>query len=278
MKCMIIRKADPDTETGKMPSQALLEAMGRYNERLVDAGVFREGTGLKPTAQAARVHFPDGKPVVTDGPFAETRELIAGFTMIETDSFAQALDWARQWPVEDAEGGKLELEVRPVYTLEDFPAGDGLDVHRNLAQRLERQPKSVVPYLSFHGGACRAAFEFYAECLGGHLEQTIAWGDIEMQEAMPEERRAHLAHASLRIGELAIAGVDVGDDEGNIGGSVILNFATPEQTRAAFAALSAGGTVRMEPAATFWSTCFAVLTDRFGINWSLNCEQAPAAQ
>jgi uncharacterized glyoxalase superfamily protein PhnB len=280
MKCMIIRKADPDTEAGKMPSQELLEAMGRYNERLVDAGVFRDGTGLKPSSQAARVSFKDGEPVVTDGPFAETRELIAGFTMIETDSFEQALDWVKQWPVEDAERGDLELELRPVYTLEDFPDGAGLDVHEELAQRLSRQPTGVVPYLPFGGGRCREAFGFYAECLGGKVEQMIAWGDMPMQEAMSDERRTHLAHASLKIGELTLAGVDVSDDEAaqNTGGNVILNFATPTQTRAAFAALSAGGEVRMEPAETFWSTCFAVLTDRFGVHWSLNCEQAPAAQ
>jgi uncharacterized glyoxalase superfamily protein PhnB len=279
MKCMIIRRADPDTEAGKMPSQELLAAMGRFNERLVDAGVFRDGTGLKPSSQAVRVSFGDGEPVVTDGPFVETRELIAGFTMIETDNFEQALDWVKQWPVEDAERGDLELEVRPVYTLEDFPNGEGLDVHQELAQRLSRQPTAIVPYLPFGGGRCREAFEFYAESLGGNVEQMLAWGDMPMPEPMPEERRAHLAHASLKIGELTLAGVDVSDDEAalNSGGNVILNFATPEQTRAAFAALSAGGNVRMEPTGTFWSSCFAVLTDRFGVHWTLNCEQAPAA-
>lgn len=279
MKCMIIRKADPDTEAGKMPSDAMLAAMGRYNERLVDAGVFRDGTGLKPSSQAARVRFEDGKAVVTDGPFAETRELIAGFTMIETASFEEAIEWVKQWPAEDAAGGDLELEVRQLFALDDFEPGAGLDVHRDLERRLARQPTAITPYLPFGGGKCREAFEFYAECLGGTIAQMLTWGEMPMEESIPSERRSHLAHASLRIGGLTLAGVDVDDAEaaGNEGGNVILGFATPGQTRAAFAALSAGGTVRMEPAATFWSACFAVFTDRYGVNWMLNCEQAPAA-
>jgi uncharacterized glyoxalase superfamily protein PhnB len=278
---MIIRKADRDTETGKMPGDELLAAMAHYNERLVDAGAFRDGAGLKPSAQAARIRFEQGRPIVTDGPFAETRELIAGFTMIETDTFEQALDWVKQWPVEDADGGLgLELELRQVYTLEDFTPGTGIDRHKDLEQRLARQPTAIVPYLPFGGGKCREAFEFYAECLGGQIEQMLAWGDMPMQASMPAERRSHLAHASLKIGALTLAGVDVSDEEAavNSGGNVILNFATPEQIRAAFRALSVGGEVRMEPEETFWSSCFAVLTDRFGVHWTLNCEQPPAAE
>lgn len=279
MKCMIIRKADGDTEAGQLPPDELLAAMGRYNERLVEAGVFRDGTGLKPSARGARVRFEDGKAVVTDGPFAETRELIAGFTMIETASFEEALDWVKQWPAEDCAGGTLELEVRQLQTLEDFEQGPGLDVHKALAERIARQPSGITPYLIFGDGKCREAFEFYAESLGGTIDQMLAWGDMPMENSVAEARRSHLAHASLRIGALTLAGVDVGAEEAaaSSGGHVILNYATPEQTRAAFAALSAGGTVRMEPAETFWSACFAVLIDRYGVSWMLNCEQAPAA-
>lgn len=279
MKFMIIRKADRDTEAGKPPSDELLAAMGGYNERLVDAGVFRDGTGLKPSARGARVRFGQGEPIVTDGPFAETRELIAGFTMIETASFEEAIDWVKQWPAEDAAGGELELEVRQLYTLEDFEPGEGLDVHRELDARLARQPSGIVPYLTFGDGECREAFGFYAECLGGTIDQMLTWGELPMEEEISEPRREQLAHASLRIGGLTLAGVD--SDEQNAAaksaGHVILNFATPEQTQAAFAALSPGGTVHMQPAATFWSVCFAVLTDRYGVQWMLNCEQAPAA-
>ncbi|MFJ5488499.1 YciI family protein [Hansschlegelia beijingensis] len=120
MRFMIIRKADADTEAGKMPSEALLQAMGDYNKQMLDAGVIVTGEGLKPTSAGARVRLSrDGTPpVVTDGPFAESKELVAGFTIIEVASKDEALDWVRRWPREDA---PVELELRQVYELSDFP-------------------------------------------------------------------------------------------------------------------------------------------------------------
>jgi len=119
MRFMIIRKADADTEAGKMPSEALLQAMGDYNKQMLEAGVMIAGEGLKPTSAGARVRISrDGAaPVVTDGPFAESKELIAGFTIIEVASRDEALDWVRRWPREDA---PVELELRQVYELSDF--------------------------------------------------------------------------------------------------------------------------------------------------------------
>src|SRR5687768_15237271 len=98
MRFMMIRKADPFTEAGGPPSEEILVAMARYNEEMVKAGVMLAGDGLKPSAQGARVKFTNGKPRVIDGPFAETKELIAGFSIIDVASKEEAIEWARRWP------------------------------------------------------------------------------------------------------------------------------------------------------------------------------------
>jgi hypothetical protein len=119
MRFMIIRKADPETEAGVLPSEALIGAMMEYNQQLVDAGVMRAGEGLQPSAKGPRIKFSNGKPNITDGPFAEAKELIAGFTMIEVKSKEEALDWVKRWPPMDGHG-KVELELRQVFEAEDF--------------------------------------------------------------------------------------------------------------------------------------------------------------
>lgn len=119
MRFMIIRKADKNTEAGVMPGAELLSAMMKYNEELAKAGVFVDGTGLRPSSHGARVRISGDKPTVVDGPFAETKELIAGFTMIQVKSKEEAIEWVKRWPVEDA---PVELEIRQVFEMEDFGA------------------------------------------------------------------------------------------------------------------------------------------------------------
>ncbi len=120
MRVMIIRKADAETEAGAMPSPELAEAMMSYMQRMKDAGVLLDmGNGLKPSAQGARVAFSKGKPLVTDGPFAETKELIAGYSLLEVESLEEAIAWARDWPCRDADG-EVTLEIRPLWEVEEF--------------------------------------------------------------------------------------------------------------------------------------------------------------
>jgi hypothetical protein len=116
---MIIRRADADTEAGVLPSEELLTAMLNYNEELVKAGVMLSGAGLQPSAKGLRVKFAAGKPTLVDGPFAETKELIAGFSMIQVRSREEAIEWVKRWPAIDARGA-VELEVRQVWEPEDF--------------------------------------------------------------------------------------------------------------------------------------------------------------
>ena len=111
MQFMILRKADASTEAGVLPDEALLAAMGAYNEELAKAGMMRAGEGLHPSSKGARIRFSGGKPTVTDGPFTEAKELIAGFTMIEVRSKEEAIEWVRRWPAIDA-SGEVALEIR----------------------------------------------------------------------------------------------------------------------------------------------------------------------
>ena len=119
MRFMIIRKADPQTEASAMPSRALVDAMMAYNEEMIRAGVMLSGDGLKPSSRGARIKFSRGKPKVTDGPFAESKELVAGFTIIQVASREEALTWVKRWPVEDGDG-EVELELRELYEADDF--------------------------------------------------------------------------------------------------------------------------------------------------------------
>lgn len=115
MRFMIIRRSDVDTEAGVLPTQELAEAMMAYNEELARAGVLLDGHGLHPTSNATRISFRDGTPTMVDGPFAEAKELIAGFTLIETTSREEALEWVRRWPEPN-----VELELRQVYTIDEL--------------------------------------------------------------------------------------------------------------------------------------------------------------
>lgn len=117
MRVMVIFKATEDSEAGVMPSQELLTQMGNFNEELVKAGVMLEGEGLHPSAKGKRVKFSGGKRLVTDGPFAETRELIAGFWIWKVESMDEAIEWVNRMPDAGCSG---EVEIRPVFEADDF--------------------------------------------------------------------------------------------------------------------------------------------------------------
>ena len=138
MRFMIIRKADRDTEAGVMPTEPLIVAMGKYNEEMVKAGVMVDGAGLKPSDKGARVKFSNGKPTVIDGPFAEAKELVAGYSILQVKSKAEAIDWVRRWPPIDG-GGNVEIEIRQLYELEDFGPSDAIDRMREVGFAEKRQ-------------------------------------------------------------------------------------------------------------------------------------------
>lgn len=116
MRCMIIVKASADSEAGRMPTTELLTAMGKYNEELVNAGVLLAGEGLHPSSRGKRVRFQGSGRTVIDGPFQETKELIAGFYLIQVKSMDEAVEWVKRAPMLDGD----EMEIRQVFEMEDF--------------------------------------------------------------------------------------------------------------------------------------------------------------
>jgi hypothetical protein len=136
MKFMIIVKATKASEAGEMPSTELFTEMGKFNEELVKAGIMLAGEGLHPTSKGARVHFSGKQRTVTDGPFAETKELIAGFWLWEVGSLAEAVDWVKRCP--NPHDGESEIEIRQVFAAEDF--GDALTTElKEQEKRLRKQ-------------------------------------------------------------------------------------------------------------------------------------------
>ena len=122
MRFMVFVKADTRTEAGELPTHDGLEIMGKYNEELIKAGVLVDLAGLQPSSKGAKVSFQDGKLQVTDGPFVETKELIAGYWMISVKSKAEAIEWAKRIPFDQLPrvGRVPEVEIRQVFELEDF--------------------------------------------------------------------------------------------------------------------------------------------------------------
>jgi hypothetical protein len=120
MRFMVIVKANKDTEAGIMPSEELLTAMGNFNEELVKAGVMQAGEGLHPSSKGARVKFSGAKRTVVDGPFTETKDLVAGYWLWQCDSLAEAIEWVERCP--NPTGDESEIEIRQIFEAEDFGA------------------------------------------------------------------------------------------------------------------------------------------------------------
>jgi hypothetical protein len=134
MRFMILVKANQDSEAGVLPSEEVLTEMGKYNEELAKAGILLAGEGLHPSSKGARVRFSGGRTTVIDGPFAETKELIAGFWLIQVRSREEAIEWVKRCPMD----GGTELEIRQVFEADDF--GDALTPElREQEERLRAQ-------------------------------------------------------------------------------------------------------------------------------------------
>jgi hypothetical protein len=138
MRFMMIVKANKDSEAGVMPSEELLSAMQKYNEELAKAGVMLDGAGLQASSKGFRVKFSGGKRTIVDGPFTETKELIAGYWVIQVKSREEALEWAKRIPAAHGEGEDGEIEVRQFFELEDFAPSEAVDRARELGKKLAK--------------------------------------------------------------------------------------------------------------------------------------------
>lgn len=134
MRFMMIVKATKDTEAGVMPEEKeqLIATMATYHEELAKAGVLLDASGLQPSSKGWRIKYSGGKRTVIDGPFAEAKELIAGYTLIQVKSRQEAMEWARRFPAPHGEGAEGEIEVRQLYELEDFGPSEAIERFRDL--------------------------------------------------------------------------------------------------------------------------------------------------
>jgi hypothetical protein len=133
MRFMMIVKASKESEAGILPTETDLAEMGKYNEQMVKAGVMLAGEGLQASSKGARVHYDGAKRTVTDGPFTETKELIAGFWLIQVKSRAEAIEWAKRVPFKEG-----HVELRQVFELEDFGPGEAVEHHKQLRDQMSK--------------------------------------------------------------------------------------------------------------------------------------------
>ena len=139
MRFMVMVKATKDSEAGVMPSEELLDAMGKFNEEMVKAGVMLDGNGLQASSKGARIRFSGDKRTVIDGPFAETKELVAGYWIIQVKSKAEAIEWIKRCP--NPHNVDSEIEIRQLFELDDFGDSEALDRHRGSTSSLpESEP------------------------------------------------------------------------------------------------------------------------------------------
>jgi PhnB protein len=272
MKVMVIVKATKSSEAGEMPSDELLTAMGNFNEQLVKAGIMKAGEGLKPSSQAKRVRFHGTNRTVTDGPFAATNELIAGFGLWEVASMQEAVDWVKRCPnpmLEDS-----DIDIRPVFGSEDFasvdPPGTVRDQELAITRKMGLQESVLQPYL-FFSGRCEEALAFYEQALGATVIMKMRFN--ESPDPVPDGMlqagfESKIMHSSFKIGKMTVMASDGCDDKARFNGfRLALSVPTEDVADTAFNALAEGGKVEMPLMKTFWSPRYGMVTDKFGVGW-----------
>ena len=136
MRFIVFVKATKDSEAGLMPSEELLGAMAKFNEEMIKAGVMLDGNGLQQSSKGARVRFEGNKRTVIDGPFAETKELVAGYWILQVKSKAEAIEWIKRCP--NPHNVDSEIEIRQLFELEDFGDSDAVEHHRRLGEQMKK--------------------------------------------------------------------------------------------------------------------------------------------
>src|SRR5688572_6017660 len=138
MRFMILVKGNRDTEAGVIPDESLFAAMAEYHEELAKAGVLLDASGLQPTSKGARIRFSGGKRIWIDGPFTESKEIVAGYTLIQVKSREEGLEWAKRFPAPHGDNAEGEIEIRQLYELEDLGPSDALERFRELGVATEK--------------------------------------------------------------------------------------------------------------------------------------------
>ena len=276
MRFMVLIKADKNTEAGVMPSEKLLAEMGRFNEALVKAGVMLGGEGLHPSAKGARVHFRGKQRSVVDGPFAETKELIAGYWLWQVKSREEAIEWVKRCP--NPLEGESEIEIRQVFEAEDFGTEFTPELRAQedrlraqIAAQADAAPtgqvtpvppaRGATPYLVVKGAS--DAIAFYRQVFGAELIFRL------------DDPAGAVMHAELHVGPARFMLTEERPQFGSrspltIGGSASTAVIyVPDADAVLAAALKAGATATMPLENQFWGDRAGGITDPFGHEWMI---------
>jgi PhnB protein len=268
VKVMAIVKASDQSEAGEMPSTELLSEMTKFNEELVQAGVMQAGEGLHPSSKGKRIDFAGKKRIVSDGPFAETKELIAGFWLWKVDSMEDAINWIKRSPFQDG-----QVELRPVFEAEDF--GDEFtpelrEREAKLYAEISMQSASISPYL-FFGGRCEEALEFYKSAINANVGMLMRFSESpdQVPDGMLQKGFENkVMHAEFSVGNVRVLVSDGCNDATKFDGfRLALVVPTEADADRVFDGLADGGKVDMPLAKTFWSPRYGQVTDKFGVGW-----------
>lgn len=276
MKVMVIVKATDSSEAGVMPTQALMKAMGEFNQELVKAGVMESGDGLKPSNEGFRVRFSGNKREVIQGPFVETNELIAGYWIWNVNSMDEALDWVKKCPnpmMEDS-----DIEIRAFYGMEDYAdwdnTGEFAKKEQNLCDTLAMQntmKQTTINNYLFFSGRCEEAINYYQEHLGASISMLMRFSDSP--DPLPEDLLApgfenKIMHCEFNIADSKVFASDGCGDGTNMSGfSLALTLNDHDEAHRIFNALAQNGQINMPLTATFWSPLYGQVTDQFGVAW-----------
>ncbi|MGL4464200.1 MAG: YciI family protein, partial [Planctomycetia bacterium] len=211
MKVAVFVKASKSSEAGEMPSRQLLADMGRYNEELVNAGIMKDGAGLHPTTKAVRVRFSGKNRSVLNGPFAETKELVAGYWLWEVKSMEEAVEWLKKCPNPMPEDS--EIEIRPLFEADDFGAEFTPELRQKEAEleaALSMGKATVQPYL-FFAGRCDEALEFYKTALRAKVGMVMRFNespDPTPPGMLPPGFETKIMHTEFQVGGMTLMASD----------------------------------------------------------------------
>lgn len=272
MKVMVIVKASPSSEAGKMPSEALLTAMGNYNESLFNAGIMEAGEGLKPSSEGYRVRFSGKDRTVTPGPFPATHELMAGYWIWQVESIEEALEWVKKCPNPMEE--ESDIEIRPLVEAGAFDevdtTGEILQKEDALRNAMALKKGAVNSYL-FFAGRCEEALAFYRQHLGAKVEFIMRFNESPepCAEGMLQPGFENkIMHAEFRLGDMKFFASDGMNETSTFRGfSLVLTVPTKDDAHRIFNALAEGGKVDMPLNETFFSPLYGQVTDPFGVGW-----------
>lgn len=272
MRVMVMVKATADSEAGVMPSEQLLADMGRYNEELVKAGIMEAGEGLHPSSKGVRVQFSGARRSAVDGPFAETKELVAGFWLWKVKSMQEAVEWVKRCP--NPMPGDSEIEIRPVFEAEDFGAEFTPELREQedrLRAEITRQQQGkqasvnpvpeaagAIPYLVVKGAA--DAIAYYQRVFGAEVV-----GRLDAPDGV--------LHAELKVGPARFMLTEERAERGALGPKAIGGSAShavvyvPDADATVARAVEAGAVLGMPVADQFWGDRSGTLTDPFGHQW-----------